>query len=143
MFFSEKDSGLSSFILNESESILGKDCTSDIKHLNGLCDALLSHNTLNSQELASSHLNAESNANFSQNPFSDTSLNNPAILNGLFKSDPSVLQSNLLCNGPSKSIPWFQTLPIGKDAQNGGLMVLCPPPQSLKSRRREKVNILK
>lgn len=132
VFSYDKDSGLSSFILNGPDSIL-KDCTSDIKHLNGLCNAL------NVQE----HTN---HANFSLNPFCSTSLNNPIILNGLYKSAPSVLHSPLLCNGPSESIPLFQTSPISNDGQNGGLVVLSPPPQSLKSRsirRREKVNILK
>ncbi|XP_057175276.1 disabled homolog 2 [Triplophysa rosa] len=135
LFFSDKDSGLSSFILNGPESILAKDCTSDIKRLNGLCDAQLKRNTLNAQE-------HKSKPNFNLNPFCITSLNNPTILNGLYKSGPSVLYSPLLCNGASESIPLFKTSPISKAAQNGGLMVLCPPPQSLKCgsirRRREK-----
>ncbi|XP_055055484.2 disabled homolog 2 isoform X1 [Misgurnus anguillicaudatus] len=143
MFSSDKDSGLSSFILNGPELSQGKDCTSNIKHLNELFDTHLSFTNLNPQEkkLALSDVNAASNLILSQNPFFSTSLNNSIMVNGLFKSDPSVLQSPLSFNGPSKSIPLFETSHIYKNAQNGGLMALCPPPQSLKSgciRRREK-----
>lgn len=142
MFSSDKDSGLSSFILNGPELSQGKDCTSNIKHLNGLFDAHLSRLNAQEKKLALSDVNPI----LSQNPFFSTSLNNSIMVNGLFKSDPSVLQSPLSFNGPSKSIPLFETSPIYKNAQNGGLMALCPPPQSLKSgciRRREKVNISK
>ncbi|KAA0717126.1 Disabled -like protein 2 [Triplophysa tibetana] len=134
LFSFDNDSGLSSFILNGPESIFANDCTSDIKHLNGLYDAQLTRITLNAQE-------HKTNPNFNLNPFCSTSLNNPTVLNGLYKSGPSVLYSPLLCNGESEAIPLFKTSPISKDAQNGGLMILCPPPQSLKCgsiRRREK-----
>lgn len=139
LFSFDKDSGLSSFILNGPESIFANDCTSDTKHINGLCDAQLTRITLSAQE-------HKTNPNFNLNPFCSTSLNNPTILNGLYKSGPSVLYSPFLCNGESEAIPLFKTSPISKDAQNGGLMILCPPPQSLKCgsiQRREKVNILK
>ncbi len=132
MFSSNNESDHSSFLLNgpDLQQSLSEDSCSNSQQFTGL-----------SNQLPLSNLNDDSNSHFSQNPFLRTSMNNPTILNGLNKSGHPVLQS--LCNGSSKSVEWFQTI-RPTSVQNGGLMVLCPPPQSLKPgcmRRREKVNV--
>ncbi|XP_016408987.1 disabled homolog 2-like isoform X2 [Sinocyclocheilus rhinocerous] len=121
---------------DQSDSMFSSNSESDLS--NGLSDAQLSHESKVNQ-LPLSNLNDESNSPFSQNPFLRTSVNNPPILNGLYKSVPPVFQTPLLCNGSSKSVELFQTI-LPTSVQNGGLIVLCPPPQSSKSgcmRRRE------
>lgn len=143
MFSSNNESDLSSFLLNgpDLQQSLSEDSCSNSQQFNGLSRAQLSHVSKVNQ-LPLSDLNDDSNSPFSQNPFLRTLVNNPPILNGLNKTGPPVLQSPL-CNGSSKSVEWFQTI-LPTSVQNGGLMVLCPPPQNLKSgctRRREKVNV--
>lgn len=144
MFSSNKESDLSSFLLNGPvlQQSLREDSSSSSQQFNGLSNAQLSHESKVNQ-LPLSDLHNGSNSHFSQNPFLRTSKTNPPILNGLYKSGPPVFQTPLLCNGSSKSVELFKTIPPAS-VQNGGLMVLCPPPQSSKSgcmRRREKVNI--
>uniref|UniRef100_A0A671QJH9 Disabled homolog 2-like n=1 Tax=Sinocyclocheilus anshuiensis TaxID=1608454 RepID=A0A671QJH9_9TELE len=140
MFSSKNESDLSSFLLNgpDLQQSLSEDSSSNSQQFNGLSNDQLSHESKVNQ-LPLSDLNDDSNSLFSQNPFLRTSINNPPILNGLYKSGPPVLQTPL-SNGSSKSVEWFQTN-LPNTFQNGGLMVLCPPPQSSKSgcmRRREK-----
>lgn len=147
MFSSNNKSDLSSFLLNgpDLQQSLSEYSSPNNQLFNGLSGAQLSHESPNTQvnQLSLSNLNGDRNFLFSQNPFLSTSMNNPPILNGLARSGPPVLQTPLLCNGSSKSVALFQTIPP-PSVQNGGLMVLCPPPQSSKSgcmRRRGKVNI--
>ncbi|XP_056123394.1 disabled homolog 2 isoform X1 [Rhinichthys klamathensis goyatoka] len=144
MFSSNNKSDLSSFLLNgpDLQQSLSKDSTSHSQQFNGLSGAQLSHESPNAQlkQLPLSDLNSDSNSLFSQNPFLSTSMKNPSILNGVSKSGPPVLQTPLLCNESSKSVALFQTI-TPPSVQNGGLMVLCPPPQSSRSgcmRRRGK-----
>ncbi|XP_016130620.1 disabled homolog 2-like isoform X2 [Sinocyclocheilus grahami] len=122
---------------DQSDSMFSSNSESDLS--NGLTNTQLSYESKVNQ-LPLSNMNNESNSPFSQNPFLRTSVNNPPILNGLYKSVSPVLQTPLLCNGSSKSVELFQTI-LPTSVQNGGLIVLCPPPQSWKSgcmRRREK-----
>lgn len=147
MFSSNNKSDLSSFLLNgpDLQQSLSEYSSPNSQLFNGLSGAQLSNESLNKQvnQLPLSDLNGDSNSLFSQNPFLSISMNNPPILNGLAKSGPPVLETPLLCNGSSKSVALFQTIPP-PSVQNGGLMVLCPPPQSSKSgcmRKRGKVNI--
>lgn len=141
MFSSNSESDLSSFLLSgpDLQQSLSED-SSNSQQFNGLFNAQLSHESKVNQ-LPLSDLN-DSNSPFSQNPFLRATINNPPILNGLYKSGPPVLQTHLSYRS-SKSVEWFQTN-LPNSVQNGGLMVLCPPPQSSKTgymRRREKVNI--
>ncbi|KAG1959033.1 disabled [Pimephales promelas] len=137
MFSSNNKSDISSFLLNGSDlqQSLSKDSTSHSQQFNGLSGAQLSHESQNAQlkQLPLSNLNSDGNSLFSQNPFLSTSMNNPSILNGVSKSGPPVFQSPLLCNESSQSLALFQTI-TPPSVQNGGLMVLCPPPQSSRSR---------
>ncbi|XP_052448723.1 disabled homolog 2 isoform X1 [Carassius gibelio] len=141
MFSSSSESDLSSFLLSgpDLQQSLSEDSSSNSQLFNGLFNTQLSHE-IKVKQLPLNNLNDENNCPFSQNPFLRTSMNNPPILHGLYKSGPPVLQTPLLCNGSSKSVELFQTI-LPNSAQNGGLIVLCPPPQSSKSgcmRRREK-----
>ncbi|XP_073697043.1 disabled homolog 2 isoform X2 [Garra rufa] len=141
MFSSKNESDLSSFLLNgpDFQQSLSEDSSSNSQQFNGLSNAQLSHGS-KVKQLPLGDLNDYSNSPSSQNPFLRTSMKNPPILNGLYKSGPQVLQTPLLCNGLSKSVELFQTIPPAS-VQNGGLMVICPPPPSSKSgcmRRREK-----
>ncbi|XP_052412849.1 disabled homolog 2 isoform X1 [Carassius gibelio] len=138
MFSSKNGSDLSSFILNGPylQQSLSEGSSSNSQQLKGLSTDQLSHESKVNQ-LSLSDLN-DSNSPFSQNLLR-TSINNPAILNELYKSGPPVLQTHLSI-GSSKSVEWFETN-LQNSVKNGGLMVLCPPPQSSKSgcmRRREK-----
>lgn len=142
MFSSNNKSDRSSFLLNGPDL---QQSLSEYSSPNSQLFNQLSAESLNTQvnQLPLSDLNGDSNSLFSQNPFLSISMNNPPIFNGLAKSGPPVLQTPLLYNGSSKSVALFQTIPP-PSVQNGGLMVLCPPPQSSKSgcmRRRGKVNI--
>uniref|UniRef100_A0A8C2BGH0 DAB adaptor protein 2 n=1 Tax=Cyprinus carpio TaxID=7962 RepID=A0A8C2BGH0_CYPCA len=139
MFSSKNESDLSSFLLNgpDLQQSLSEDSSSNSQQVNGLSNDQLSHESKVNQ-LPLSDLN-DSNSPFSQNPFLRATINNPPILNGLYKSGPPVLQTHLSYRS-SKSVEWFQTN-LPNSVQNGGLMVLCPPPQSSKTgymRRREK-----
>ncbi|XP_043094998.1 disabled homolog 2 isoform X1 [Puntigrus tetrazona] len=134
--FSSNESDLSSLLVNGPD--LSEESRSNSQQFNGLSNDLFSHESKVNQ-LTVSHSNDDRNSPFSQNPFLRTSVNNPPVLNGLNKSGPPVLQSPL-CNGQSKSAEWLQTI-LPTSVQSGGLMVLCPPPQSSRSgcmRRREK-----
>ncbi|XP_026067417.1 disabled homolog 2-like isoform X1 [Carassius auratus] len=138
MFSSKNESDLSSFILNGPylQQSLSEGSSSNSQQLKGLSTDQLSHESKVNQ-LPLSDLN-DSNSPFSQNLLR-TSINNPAFLNELYKSGPPVLQTHLSI-GSSKSVEWFETN-LPNSVKNGGLMVLCPPPQSSKSgcmRRREK-----
>uniref|UniRef100_A0A8C1NUN8 DAB adaptor protein 2 n=1 Tax=Cyprinus carpio TaxID=7962 RepID=A0A8C1NUN8_CYPCA len=140
MFSSNSESDLSSFLLSgpDLQQSLSED-SSNSQQFNGLFNAQLSHESKVNQ-LPLSNLNDEITSPFSQNPFLRTSMTNPPSLNMSYKSGPPVLQTPLLCNGSSKSVELFQTI-LPTSVQNGGLIVLCPPPQSSKSgcmRRREK-----
>ncbi|XP_067294804.1 disabled homolog 2 isoform X1 [Pseudorasbora parva] len=137
MLSSNNKSDLSSFLLNEPDlqQSLNKDSSPNSEQFNGLSSTQLSHESPNAQvkQLSFSTVNGDSNSLYSQNPFLCTSMNNnPTILNGLAKACPPVFQTPLLCNGSSKSMALFQTIPPSS-VQNGGLTVLPPPPQSSKS----------
>lgn len=139
VFSSNNESDFSSFLLNGPDS--SEDPSPKSQQFNKLFDSQLSNESPNNQvqQLPISDLNGGTNSIFSQNPFLSISLNNPPIVNGLYSSDPPVLQAPL-CNGSNKQLALFQTNP-STTVQNGGLTALCPPPQNLKprcARRREK-----
>lgn len=139
VFSSNNESDFSSFLLNGPDS--SEDPSPKSQQFNKLFDSQLSNESPNNQvqQLPISDLNGGTNSIFSQNPFLSISLNNPPIVNGLYSSDPPVLQAPL-CNGSNKQLALFQTNP-STTVQSGGLTALCPPPQNLKprcARRREK-----